>query len=391
MKILFLNSYGIAVGGTETSLIEIKAELEKSGHTVRVFTSDVSGNKNLFSDYVYKYPKSGFIMKILFRLFNIYAYIKLKKVLKLYQPDIVHLHRMDLLSPSVLFALKNYPTVLTIHGPEDFIKNLLIWFMPYTFFKNGTISEKNLTLKGKFHYYFHSILQYPIYKYALKNVNLFISPSKHFSKLLDVNIKPVKTVQNGIKLLQAKKRNKLNYRLLYLGRLDKFKGIEFAIFAMPIILKEYPKTILTIVGEGNYKNQLIKYVKKLKLEKNVQFIPWQKTETINKNYENANIILMPSIWPESFGKVGVEAMSVGRPVIASHVGGIPEWLIDGKTGYLVEPGNPYILADKVIKLFRDTNLLLQMSLDACNHAKLFSVKQQSQKIEQIYKTLIINH
>jgi glycosyltransferase involved in cell wall biosynthesis len=388
MKILLLNSYGIEVGGTETSIKELKVELEKKGHTVKLLTCDYSNGKILFADYVFSYHESNFILKLLFRLFNPYSYNALKTILKQYNPDIVHLHRMDLLSPSVLFLLKKYPTILTIHGPEDFIRSILIWFMPFTFFKNDTISVKNLTIIGRLHYYFHYYIQYYIYRLGLKNVDYFISPSKYFTKLLDSNIKPIVTVPNGIKLFKPKVKNKLDYNLLFLGRLDKFKGVEHLILALPQILKQFPKTILNIVGEGNYKKSLVKISKEQHVEDSVNFIPWRRTEEINKNYESADIVVMPSVWPESFGKVGVEAMSVGRPVIASRVGGIPEWLDDKKTGFLVEPGKSDKIAEKVLLLFSDNKLRLEMSREAGIHAKQFSIEHHTENILRTYTNLL---
>jgi glycosyltransferase involved in cell wall biosynthesis len=389
MKILFLNSYGIKVGGTETTIKELKTELQRKGHEVRILTSDFTNGKKLFADYTFKNVESNFVLKLFYRLFNPYSYIKLKQILTEYNPDIVHLHRMDLLSPSVLFLLKKTPAVLTIHGPEDFIKSLIVWFMPYTFFKEGkTVSVKNLTVTGKLHYFFHTIIQLPIYRLGLRNINLFISPSQYFSKLLDKNIQPVITVPNGIKLLDTKEKSIDGYNLLFLGRLDKFKGIEYIIFAMPQIIKHFPNTKLSIVGEGNYKVDLSKKVKQLDLEKKVRFVPWLRTDKIHTSYESADIVLMPSIWPESFGKVGVEAMSVGRPVIASRVGGIPEWLQDTKTGFLVEPGNSEKIAEKVILLFTDRKLLRRMGKEASIKAQLFSIEKHTSNILKVYNKLL---
>lgn len=97
---------------------------------------------------------------------------------------------------------------------------------------------------------------------------------------------------------------------------------------------------------------------------------------------------MPSIWPESFGKVGPEAMSVGRPIIGSKVGGIPDWLIDENTGYLVEPKNSQQITEKVLKLFSNKNLREEMGKNARKKAEEFSIEKQIDAIENIYNKLL---
>jgi glycosyltransferase involved in cell wall biosynthesis len=73
-------------------------------------------------------------------------------------------------------------------------------------------------------------------------------------------------------------------------------------------------------------------------------------------YPTARLVVVPSLWPEPFGLVGPEAMAHGIPVVASRVGGIPEWLDDGEVGFLVEPGDVQGLADRINRLLFDRPL-----------------------------------
>ena len=73
------------------------------------------------------------------------------------------------------------------------------------------------------------------------------------------------------------------------------------------------------------------------LENNVTFIGHVDSSSIVNVFQSADITVVPSVWEEQFGMIGPESMACGTPVIGSDVGGIPEWLIDGKTGYLVPP------------------------------------------------------
>lgn len=387
MKILQINTFGFEAGGAEKSTLNLKEELIKNGHSVKLLTSDHTYGHKIFSDFQFSYPTNLFL-SMFARLFNVSAFLVTKKILTTYKPDVIHLHRMDYVSPSVLFLLKNYPTVMTIHGPEDFIKSLFIWFMPHSFFKNHTISKQNLNFVGKLHYFYHMYLQRPIYKLGLKNVNLFITPSTYFAHRIDEDIKPILPIHNGVNLFQFFPKQQCDYKLLYVGRLDKTKGVDYLIQAMPEIIKRFPTATLSIVGEGIHRQKLIELTQELNLRKNISFISWQKSEKIKNFYKETDIVIIPSIWPEAFGTVGIEAMSVGRPVIASRVGGMPEWLDDGKTGYLVDPKNAKQISEKVIALFSNKKTLKQMGEKARKKAEQFSIDKYVKNIEDIYQKVI---
>src|SRR5665648_1288137 len=109
---------------------------------------------------------------------------------------------------------------------------------------------------------------------------------------------------------------------------------------------------------------------------------------VEKYYKKANIVIVTSVWPEPFGLIGSEAMSVGRPVIGTKVGGIPEWLEDGETGYLVEPGDPKQIAENVIKLLSDRKLMEKIGRNAMEKAKRFNIKKHVEEIEKVYKNVI---
>jgi glycosyltransferase involved in cell wall biosynthesis len=389
MKILHINSFGYSAGGTETSIAQLKKELVNRGHQVKVLTSNRNIDNSSFSDYQFNDPGKYRFLRIIYRLFNPYSFMVLRKVLKEFNPDIVHLHRMDLISPSVLFLLRRRPTVMTIHGPEDFIKSLLVWFMPYNYFKKDReITLSNLNLIGKIHVFYHTHIQLHIYKLALKNVDLFIAPSNYFKEVVSKELSPVITIYNGINLLKPSIKNKITYKLLYVGRIDKFKGIDYLIKSLPKILNSYPKTYLTIVGSGNYLRSLKRLVLKLDLTHKVVFLPWKKKHEIEQLYIDSDIVITPSIWPEAFGKVGVEAMSVGRPVIATKVGGMPEWLIHGKTGFLIEPKDSNQIAESAIKLFSDKKLTDFMGANAVKQASKFNTPTKATNLIKVYSQIV---
>jgi glycosyltransferase involved in cell wall biosynthesis len=137
-----------------------------------------------------------------------------------------------------------------------------------------------------------------------------------------------------------------------IGNLSERKGQRIAILAMPMILKNYPSTKLLIVGKDTSPNQaflktLESLVKQYSLDNHVKFVGYQ--ENVDEIYARTDLLLVPSS-VEPFGRVIVEAMLAGVPVLATAVGGIPEIIEHGKNGILLQSREPNVIADAVITL-----------------------------------------
>jgi len=99
-------------------------------------------------------------------------------------------------------------------------------------------------------------------------------------------------------------------------------------------------------------------------------------------------VVIPSILPENFGLVILEAMGAGRPVIGTNVGGISEIIVDGVNGYLVEPQNPEQIAEKAIKLFSDEDVLKAFGKNARTKAEEFSLEKYAINLVHIYEQVM---
>ena len=363
MKVLAINSVGYEAGGAETILIKINPCLLEKGYIVKTLASDLGTDRVHFNDYTFKHISSTGPLKFIFFLFNPFSFFALKSVLTKYNPSIVHLHVMHEITPSVLFLLKKYPTVMTLHGSETFLSKLVLWKLKPGNFRNSVYNKKYLNIAGKFTYfYFHSIQKF-FYNFALKNVDLFIAPSKYLQNMAKADVSPIIHLPNFVEF-QTFHELTNNYNLLFVGRLEKIKGIEFLIQAISFIVEVFPQTTLTIIGDGRNKNDLFDLTKKLQMEKYIQFRGWVDHKDLDTYYEKASIVVIPSVVPENFPTVCNEAMSAGRPVVGTNVGGIPEIIDDGVNGYLVEPEKPEQIAEKVIKLFSEEKLLKEFGRNA---------------------------
>lgn len=386
LKILIINDKGFPFGGVEVRILNQKRELMRRGHVVRIFSSDYDYGKENFSDYRFSGFNEKSIMKWLNQIFNLRSFFKLKEILKEFKPDIIHIFNIYYqVSPSVLKCLKNIPTIMSICSYEMICP---MGAVPTSSIKcNYKFGKQCLKCIGSFKGYYYEKLKQKIYKIFLNNVDVFVAPSKNtkknFKKQDFINSEVI-TIYNGIKLLKYSEI-KNTKTILYVGRLSKEKGVEYLLKAMSLIIKEIPTVHLDIVGDGDEKHRLEILTKELNLEKSVAFIGSISHSEVEKYYKKANIVTITSIWPEPFGLIGPEAMSVGRPVIGTKVGGIPEWLEDGKTGFLVEPKNSKDIANKIIKLFKNQKLLKIFGERAYIKSAQFSIEEYVNNLESLYE------
>jgi glycosyltransferase involved in cell wall biosynthesis len=140
--------------------------------------------------------------------------------------------------------------------------------------------------------------------------------------------------------------------LLFIGRLDKRKGIDFLIQAMPYVVRENPGAKLYIGGTGKRQNRLQRYVTARNLDKNVEFLGFIPEERLNHWYNQVQCVVVPSVF-EGFGLTVIEAMAAGTPVVATNVDALKDLIEDGVDGCLVEYGDIESLADRIVALLLD--------------------------------------
>jgi len=149
--------------------------------------------------------------------------------------------------------------------------------------------------------------------------------------------------------------------IMFAGRLDYEKGIPYLLEALQLIPKPHQ---LLIAGDGSKKEEYIALAHKLGLADRVKFLGWLSAQELEAAYSRCAVTVMPTIMAEPFGKVGVEAMATGRPVVAFDVGGISDWLKDGFNGFLVSPLDVAQLANRLTQLLQNLQLAARMGADA---------------------------
>ena len=125
-------------------------------------------------------------------------------------------------------------------------------------------------------------------------------------------------------------------RLFCAARLTPEKGVDQLLRALAHLP---PRVTLTVAGEGAGRPELERLAGELGLRERVLFAGWLSRDAVATALYDAEVVVVPSLWPEPFGIVGIEAMAHERPVVAYDVGGVREWLIPDQTGLLVERGD----------------------------------------------------
>ncbi|MFH0972526.1 MAG: glycosyltransferase family 4 protein [Patescibacteria group bacterium] len=409
MKILQINKFFYLMGGGERYFFEVSKLLKNHGHEVIFFS--MKHKKNNFSEYEKYFVDYLDFTKIKLSFSNfqpagrafysLEARKKINKLIKETKPDVAHIHNIDhQISPSILHVLKKHkiPVVMTLHHYKLICPNYYLFnnrvcekckkYKYYNCILNKCIKNSYLaSLLVCLEMYFHKALK--IYK---KNVDIFISPSQFMKdKCVEFGIdaKKIIVLPHFVNSELGIRNQELGIRdqkyILYFGRLAKEKGVDILLEAMKHIKHQVR---LKIVGDGPEKNNYQLSIINYQLN-NVDFLGHLEGRGLEKVITEAMFIVVPSIGNEVFGLVILESFALGKPVIASKIGGIPEVINDHKTGLLFNPGDAKDLAQKINWLIERPEKIKKMGQAGFIAAQTkFSAEMHYKKLMEIYHNFI---
>jgi glycosyltransferase involved in cell wall biosynthesis len=161
------------------------------------------------------------------------------------------------------------------------------------------------------------------------------------------------------KFYPISKRPKQNI-VLYVGRIDKRKGVDFLIRSMPFVRQQIADVLLLVGGKGSHLDKMKDLASRLNLDRNVSFLGFIPDEQLNSLYNQAQCVVVPSIF-EGFGLTVIEALAAGTRVVGTDVDGIREILKDKDYGVLVKLGDCPALAGAIIAELKDHKQAPQLS------------------------------
>ena len=170
----------------------------------------------------------------------------------------------------------------------------------------------------------------------------------------------------------------------YIGRIVSAKGLKYLVLAMNNVKNKHPDTQLLIVGEGSEKAELQRMAKEMRL--NAYFVGWEKN--VLPFYAAMDIFVLPSFF-EGLSNSLLEAMAMGKTIIATRVGGNKDIILNGKNGFLVPTRDPQAISSSIGKLIESAQLRKTIGqINRETAVKEFRWEKTVSKIEQIYKNIV---
>ncbi len=176
-----------------------------------------------------------------------------------------------------------------------------------------------------------------------------------------------------------------NGRVCVVGRLTKLKGVHVLLEAVALSRRVQH---LEVVGDGYHRDRLQTLARDLGIAARVTFPGWLDERATRSAMQAADLVAVPSLWPEPFGIVGLEAMAASRAVIASGTGGMPEWLADGQTGRIVGSHDAASWAAILDEALADQPSLARWGATGAQQVRRFSREQHLRGLRALYEDVI---
>jgi glycogen synthase len=177
-------------------------------------------------------------------------------------------------------------------------------------------------------------------------------------------------------------------RLLCVGRLVPDKGFETALGAVARLVPRFPRLRLVIAGDGPLLSELQVQASALGVSQFVEFLGWVAEDQVLELMNDVTLVVMPSR-REGLPLVAIQAAYMGRPVVATRVGGLPEVVIHGETGLLVEPGDETALVDAIASLLEHPETASELGSSAARRAReRFHPERYLAAYEALYRNLV---
>ena len=388
MKILIVaDTYYPHVNGASYFAQRLAFYMQQAGHQVLVIAPSMDLSSDFFeNDGIKIFGVRSFPVLVAknFRFsLPILTRRKIKKVIRDFKPDVVHINSHFFVCRAVAGMSKKMG--IPVVGTNHFMPENLVHFMHLP--KKAEEKIKKMAWKQ--------------FRTVFEKLDYVTTPTQAAAKLLIDNgfTKKVVPVSNGIDLEKFHSGKDSDYLyekfnlprkpiLLFVGRLDKEKKVDFIIKHLPDILKKVDLHFV-VAGNGKEKENLEKMAKRLDLDKNVTFTGYVLDHD-KENLYNLTHCFIIACEVELQSLVTMEAMATGAPVIGVDALALPELIHDGENGYLFQPKDSQAMVEAVVKIFSDKNLHDRMSAKSLEIIRNHGIDVTIKKFEDIYRLVIDN-
>ena len=347
-------------GGQGRHIYEIVKRIESNS---KIKALVFSPTENKLKNHIQIFPITNKIGKNI--LLSFLLNFSIERLIKEYSLNKIHVH----CGPGGLFLLRklDIPVVATCHHT---------YWQQYKYV-NGQRWKKVFTLFEK-----------RTYQISDKVICVSQDSKRILTEKYGINPSKIVVIPNGVdteKFYPIESVKEINNALLYVGRIDERKGVDFLVRSMPLVILKYPEIKLFIGGKGQLLPELKKYIIENGLHENIKFIGFIPEDELNEWYNKVKCVVVPSVF-EGFGITVIEAMAAGTPVIGTNVDGIKSIIKNKENGYLVEYGNTDSLANVIINVLRnDNSKVIHIGLKTIEDE--YDWKAISNETEDIYEKL----
>lgn len=404
MKILLVNKFHYLKGGSEKYYFDLAKLLQEHGHEVAFFSmQDEKNIKTGCKEYFVE--NSDMNSKNIFKALDVIYSRKNKKAMEKalddFKPDIVHLNNFQRqLSASIIKPIKkrNIPIVFTAHDLQAICPAIVMLDSKKQICEkclNGKYLNcvknrcvKNLGLKSIL-----GAVEAKYYKYKkiyINKIDKIITPSEFYKlKLIQDGIPEnnIEAIHNFIDMDNYNVEVEDDGYAFYFGRLIKEKGI----FTLLEAFKGLKDKKLLIAGDGPDLEKIKEYLNKNNMQENVKLLGYIDSDKVKEYVRKSRFIIVPSIWYENCPYSVLETLAIGKPIIGSNLGGIPELVKNNESGLIYTYNKPKELQEKMRVLFENKELADELGKNAKQIAKEeYSKESYYNKIINIYEGAVKN-
>jgi len=330
------------------------------------------------------------------------SYFYSRSYFKKNRPDLVHLHNFDRLSLSLIQSAKRsgIPIVFSVYDFWCMCPNRMLIDSAAVPCRRFHGSRCVKCIEPKFPSLFYKFLfsaRKPIFDYFLDKIDVFIVLTNSGAKILQqygIDKKKIRVIPLPLlhEIDVREKIEKEKNSILYVGWISKHKGLDIVIKALPQIVKDAPNAKLYVIGSERSEkdtSEILDLATRLRVREKVILLGRKPFEEVKKYVIKTEVVVVPEQWEITLSTFLTEAMLFEKPIVASRIGGIPEFVSDGETGYLADPKNPLDFADKIVLLFREKKLAETIGKNArkkilqkCSEASILT------SLCQLYESLV---